>query len=336
MRTLTLRQRTRPNRAAPGKPRWPGMLLAMPKPKQDRGDLVRAASEIWNAEAPNISYVASIFVQCSLPYRDPGDVPVWTRRNGDLTMLVQPGWTTDRTTGEPISVGYPSGVMPRLLIGWLSTEAVRTRSPELELGDSLRGFMAKLHLKPTGGKNGSITKLRAQMERLFRARLSVQYDTDLRQAGADLSIASAWSLQWPARGEQTPEQHSLLPSVVRLSPDFYQRVVESPVPVNMDAIIALRGSALRIDLYTWLTYRMSYLHRPTLIPWEDLYVQFGSMMKATPAGRAQFRREVKGHLEKILIVYPQARVEVTDKGLMLRPSPPHVPFRGLRELSRGR
>jgi hypothetical protein len=38
--------------------------------------LIQAASEIWNAEALNISYVANLFVQCSLPYRDPGDADV--------------------------------------------------------------------------------------------------------------------------------------------------------------------------------------------------------------------------------------------------------------------
>lgn len=307
----------------------------MARPKQTRADLVKAANEIWQDDSPNISYMASLFVQVSLPYRDPGDVPVWTRRNGNLTLLVQPGWVTSGTSTTAVPIGYPSGVMPRLLLNWMSTEAVRTKSPELELGSSLNAFMAKLNLQPTGGKNGSITKLRQQIERLFRARLSVQIDEPDRQAGADLSIAAAWDLRWPARADH-PGQQSLLPSVVRLSPDFFQRVVDSPVPVNLDALIALRGSALRLDIYSWLTYRMSYLSRVTVVPWENLRAQFGSSLADDRSGRAQFKRDFTRNLEKVLVVYRDARVEVTDTGVRLRPSPPHVPFRGLRELARGR
>lgn len=308
----------------------------MPRPKTTHGDLVKAADEIWHDDDPNISYMASLFVQCSLPYRDPGEVPVWTRRNGNLTLMVQPGWTTDPTSNTAVSIGYPSGVMPRLLLNWMSTEAVRTRSAELELGSSLNSFMQKLNLKATGGRNGSITKLRQQMERLFRARLSVHVDAPDRQTGADLSIASAWDLRWPARS-QNPDQQSLLaPSLVRLSPDFFQRVIDSPVPVNMDALIALRGSALRLDIYSWLTYRMSYLPRATTVPWKMLREQFGSRLADDRSGRAQFKRDFTRNLEKVLVVYREARVEVLDTGVRLRPSAPHVPFRGLRELSRGR
>lgn len=307
----------------------------MPKPKSTPGDLVKAAEEIWHNDNPNISYMASLFVQCSLPYRDPKDVPVWTRRNGDVTLMVQPGWTTDPETGTVTSIGYPSGVMPRLLLNWMSTEAVRTRSAELELGSSLTSFMTKLNLKATGGKNGSITKLRQQMERLFRARLSVHIDAPNRQTGADLSIASAWDLRWPARSKFPDHPTLFEPSLVRLSPDFFQRVIDSPVPVNMDALIALRGSALRLDIYSWLTYRMSYLPRATTVPWALLREQFGSTLADDRSGRAQFKRDFVRNLEKVLVVYREARVEVLDTGLRLRPSPTHVPFRGLRELSRG-
>jgi hypothetical protein len=50
----------------------------------------------------------------------------------------------------------------------LSTEAVRTQSPNLVLGESLSAFMRSLGLQPTGGKQGTIARLRKQMERLFR------------------------------------------------------------------------------------------------------------------------------------------------------------------------
>lgn len=318
--------------ADPASRRWHDPV--MPRPRRTNSDLIKAANEI-RAKQQNIGFMAGLFVQVCLPYRDPGDVPVWTRRNGNLTLRVQPGWTFDEH-GRDVPIGYPSGVMPRLLINWMSTEAVRTKSPDLELGDSMRSFMAKLNLKPTGGKNGSISRLRTQMERLFRARLSLHQDTADSQLGADLSIASFWNLQWPSRSTKDhPDQQSLLPSVVRLSPDFFQAVVDSPVPVDMDALIALRGSAFRLDLYVWLTYRMSYLSQPTIVTWKQISEQFGYRVKwENRMSVRQFKSDVLKHLDKVLIVYNEARVEAVDAGLKLRPSPPHVPLRGLRELHR--
>jgi hypothetical protein len=196
--------------------------------------------------------------------------------------------------------------------------------------------MRKLNLKPTGGKNGSITKLRSQAERLFRASLSVHLDSNDRQQGANLSVASAWDLGWSVRSEN-PWQGSLLPSLVRLTDDFYKRVVENPVPVNMDALIALRGSALRLDIYAWLTYRMSYLQKPTVIPWESLRAQFGSRLADDRSGRAQFRRDFVNNLKQVLVIYVDARVEAVDSGLKLYPSPTHVPLKGLpKRISSGR
>lgn len=40
------------------------------------------------------AYMARELVQCTLPHKNPGDQkPVWTRRNGSLTLAIQPGST---------------------------------------------------------------------------------------------------------------------------------------------------------------------------------------------------------------------------------------------------
>lgn len=307
-------------------------LDSVSKPRGPRGDLVRTAAEIFNDD-PEIRFNANIFVQLSLPYKNPKDAPVWTRHNGHQTLLVEQGWVSRGEGTDSVPAGLPYGVPPRLMLSYLTTEAVRTGEAWLELGDSLTAFMTELGLKPTGGKNGSITKLRQQTERLFHAKLSIQDNRANQQRGMALNVASAWKLGWSSRAED-PNQLSLLPSRVRLSADFFEYIVENPVPLNMAALNALRGSALRLDLYSWLTYRMSYCDRPTVITWEQLSKQFGSNLADTRSGRSQFRSAIKAHLEKVLIVYREANVDVLDTGLRLRPSPTHVPFRGTRELKR--
>ena len=67
----------------------------------------------------------------------------------------------------------PFGNLPRLLMAWLSTEAVRTQSRELVLGRSLSEFMRSLGINSdSGGARGEQTRLRNQMNRLFGCAVS--------------------------------------------------------------------------------------------------------------------------------------------------------------------
>jgi hypothetical protein len=292
------------------------------RPKRDDLALLNLAAEVWDDDEPEINFLARLHCLIGLPYRDPGDVPAWGRRNGNLSLLVQPGvqMAEDGTTS---TVGYPYGTVPRLLLTWLSTEAVRTQSPNLVLGESLSAFMRSLGLQPTGGKQGTIARLRKQMERLFLATLTVKWEGDpSRQAASRLNVASSYDLWWSDPDPNDPKL--LLPSMVRLSPDFFAEVIEHPVPLNLNALRALRGSALRIDQYQWLTYRMSWLKRRTEIPWESLRTQFGSNLADTRYGRSRFRQEFERNLQQVLLVYWDCRVETNAKGIVLYPSPTHV------------
>ena len=295
-------------------------------------EFVKRAAALWSDDDPEIGYHPRLFCQLVLPYKDPGDVPVWGRRNGDRSLTIEPGRKIGRN-GQPFCWGYPYGTIPRLLLTWLATEAVRTQRPELVLGDTLSDFMGALGLAPTGGVRGNITRLRDQMNRLFKARVSVEYDGDPNlDVGMQLNIATARSLWWSDDDKDTG-QRTLMPSTVILNDTFYREVVEHPVPVSADALRALRGSPFRLDQYAWLTHRMSYLRRRTTVSWEQLRFQFGSQCADNRFGRAKFKEMFTKHLAYVLLVYPDANVEVTSAGVVLRPSRTHVPFRGLRELA---
>jgi len=174
------------------------------RPQHDDVAFVNAAAALWGDESPDIGYQARVFAQTSLPYRDPGSLPVWGRRNGSLSLVVQPGHDVDQG-GLPVPAGFPFGVIPRLLLTWISTEAVRTKDPVLPLGDSLSDFMRQLGLVPTGGKAGTITRLREQMRRLFKATIAVRYSEHdpqtgvVRDAGRQSMIAAEYDLWWSSR-----------------------------------------------------------------------------------------------------------------------------------------
>ena len=122
----------------------------------------------------------------------------------------------------------------------------------------------------------------------------------------------------PLRG-LFPRQPSWQPHFV-LRQDFFEEITRSAVPIDLRAINQLKGSPLALDLYTWLTYRMSYLRKPTLIPWQGLQNQFG----ADYSRQRDFRSHAVTQLEKVIRVYPTVRVSHTSTGLRLYPSPPHI------------
>ena len=102
-------------------------------------------------EAGTLGFMARALVQATLPHKRVTG-PEFTRRNGAYTL----------TLLAPSHIGLPYGTVPRLLLAWLTTEAVRTQNRELFLGDSLSHFMHELDMVPTGGRWGSITRLKDQ------------------------------------------------------------------------------------------------------------------------------------------------------------------------------
>lgn len=270
-------------------------------------------------------FVGRALVQATLPYREPDRaLPFWGRGMGDAMLIIKPGYEVDpahpHDPTKARSVGYPYGTIPRLLLAWLSTEAVRTKEPRIVLGDTLAEFMNSIGVTAhSGGKNGSITRLREMMKRLFAADMAiVQSGAGQDFRSGKFTVADEMNLWW---SKQRPDQAGLWQSTVTLSSRFFNEVTQHPVPVDLRALRALRQSPMSIDLYCWLTYRMFALRKPTTVPWEALRVQFGSGAERD----RKFREILKRSLGQVLEVYPHAKVEPTQSGLLLSPSLTSVP-----------
>jgi hypothetical protein len=242
-------------------------------------------------KAGTLGYMARVFAQVTLPHSKVTG-PEYVRRNGLLTLSVL----------APSTVGIPYGSIPRLLLAWVTTEAVRSKEPELVLGDHLAGFMRQLDLVPTGGRWGTIPRLRKQMQSLFASTVSCSVHDPGRWSEAGFRIASGTDLWWDPKA---PNQAALWQSTVTLSPDFFAEIVRRPVPVDMAALRALRRSPLALDFYVWLTHRMSYLRQPTTVPWAALQAQFGADYGDT----YDFRKKARLALAKVHAVYDDARFE---------------------------
>jgi len=262
-------------------------------------------------DAGALGFMARSMVQATMPHkRIPGNE--FVRKNGLFTMSML----------SPASIGLPYGSVPRLLMAWTTTEAVRTQSRELVLGDNLSSFMRELDLVPTGGRWGTITRLKTQTKRLFSTSISCTYDGKDKTALLGYRIADKALLWWDTK---EPKQKSLWQSTVTLTEPFFREVIEHPVPIDIRALKAIKRSPLAIDLYCWLTYRMSYLNKPTEIPWPALAAQFGSDYSRMH----DFKVKVLKELVKVMAVYNGVNAAEGKYGLLLKPSSPHINKRGM-------
>jgi replication initiator protein len=289
--------------------------MANPRGRPPRvRELIDLALEIeQEAASPNnghIGYMARSLTLATMPHRKQ-EGAFFERSNGlfTLTML------------SPPVVGLPYGVKPRLVAAWLTTEAVRTRTRELVLGDSLSHFMRQLDLVPSGGRWGTITMLKEQLKRLFSSSVSCVWDDPARFSVKNVQLVDEANLWWTPK---VPAQAALFNSTVTLSEGFFREIIEHPVPIDMRAIRALKQSSMELDIYFWLTHRLSYLRKTTRpIPWGAIKLQFGADYQDNDQGLRDFKKNFIKHLRAVNTVYP-VHIEADAPGLVLHPSPTSV------------
>lgn len=266
------------------------------------------------ATPEDVAFIARQFVQATLPHRDP-KANTWSRQNGNYTLSLQTGFDDK---GQPI--GLPFGVIPRLLVFWLVTEAVRTKDPMLQLGHNLASFMREIGLDPThGGKKGDPQRLEVQMRRFFTTRIAFfeQLSSNGRggEAAEFMQVARSYVLWWDSK---QPHQGTLWNSSVKLDAEFFKAIIAAPVPVDTRALKALKRSPLALDLYALCCYeahRVQRTGKTRFIPWRALMKQLGSNYTAGKDGAVwEFARKSREALDKIQRVMPSLCLDHTGEG----------------------
>ena len=275
-----------------------------------RFDQVNQLVEAGEAD-PDMGFMARMMALCCLPRANPGNRHQYKRVNGPFKLIMVAGADNK----------LPFGNLPRLLLAWVCTEAVRTQSRELVLGKSLSKFMRELGVYNSGGNPQ--TRLRNQMNRLFGCTVSLIYEDNSGFARVTSPVADKHEFWW---NERKPNEPVLWDSKIRLGEDFFNEIIRHPVPLDMNTLKALKRCSLGLDLYLWLNYRTFTLKRPVRITWRQLYRQFDANPTKTPDKQRIkfFRRKVLRELKKIKIAWPDVNY-ATDPGvLILYPSTPAI------------
>ena len=269
--------------------------------------LVEAAYQVMSEEADKLGFTYSGFALTSLPHKPQPD-SIWRREGYNLTMLVQSG--VDRSG---VTLGVPYGSYARFILLFLQSQAIKTKSREIELGRSMRVWLGNMGLSIGGTTYRMVNE---QARRISGCTLTFYADRDnkeiMRRGGF---VDGAITLT-----DVVSDQPSLWQERVLLNEQFYHALQNHPVPLSEPALRAIGPRSMVLDIYIWLAYRLHALKGDTDVSWPSLYAQFG-----VGYGRLRdFRAGFIDGLELALAVYPEAQVSIGEKGVTLRPSRPAV------------
>ena len=329
----------------PGQPSTTAAKLRVPRANNEKIQADRQArlfeefaaihaTDAWTANSAG--FLPSALVQASLPYRDPGNIDVFVKTNGKVSLMISPGFEmveepvtlkngTQTTKPKARSKGFPYGSIPRLVLSWVATQAILTKRREVQMGNSLSNFMSLLGShNVSGGETGSIKRLKDQTGRLLACHMSLvphKLAGDMSTITKNIQIASFSAIYDSDASKRTLDD--VFGSKITLSEEFIRELLANPVPLDFRALRYLRQSPMALDIYAWLTWSFFSVRRETLISWDVLYGQFGG----TGSNEKKFKENWRQCLEAVKQIYPAAQVVCVREGALLSPSPTHVPVR---------
>src|SRR4051795_4994657 len=199
--------------------------------------VIETAHRVLSDDAEKMGFTYSGFALTSLPHKPQTEL-VWRRDGHNITMLIESG--RDRT-GKPL--GLPYGSYARFILLFLQSEAIRTRSREVELGRSMRVWLGNMGLSIGGMTYKHVAE---QARRISGCTLTFYAD----QIGAQIESRSRFVKT--AITMTSDDQPTLWQDRVLLDEDFYRALSEHPVPLSESALRAIGPRSMVIDVYIWL------------------------------------------------------------------------------------
>lgn len=279
-----------------------------------RRRIIDAAVDIDQNDPLAIVYQHSLFCQVALPRRRPeGRMFERSYRNGSVCMEAGKLWDGRKWVEQPL----PAGPKPRLALMHIHSEAVKTHSPYIDVGNSCRQFLERLGLNPNGGSTYRLFK--REMQALAACRMTLGYT----EGGQAITLNTQPIEEFRAWLTANDDEPALWPGYLELSRKYLDNLLEHAVPLSARACGALAHSALALDIYSFLARRLHVLQNPVKVTWQQFHAQFGQeYIGQNPV--KDFKKEFLPALRAAKTVYLDAKVEEISGGLLLKPSFPPI------------
>ncbi len=286
---------------------------------QQSRNLVISALDEDRAQDREIWYSLVELVQTGLPFSPVEGKQHFERRNGDLTV----------TFSAPNDQKLPSGIYARAIFVWLATEAVKSKSTDANLGNSLKRFVTEtLGQKWTTGKRGNNKTWEAALTSVLSMSITVVRKGRLVGKGEGTRIDN-FSVAKKAVLWSSESYEKSVGAYIEFDEAFLEALQRSAVPGSAEAMRAIlnTSSCMTFDAYCWITYRYYRLEQSgnavADIPWADLWRQSGSSYSELFRFKQAFIQALDGVKE----IYPEANFSdggPSSSHLRLYRSTPHI------------
>ena len=300
--------------------------------------LLDAAEAALTDDGKAISFLHRGFCHCGLPLRKRDNTTSsWTRTDGAFTFTVTGSVVS--VSGQDHYIGLPYGPKARLLSVFLASEV---KNPRRSSNDRTIHFgrisewLRDAGVCVSAGAKGSIQATKEQLVRLAFANFTMT----LARAGEKTWFHREGLIESGCLAEGDLEAFSRgefgrlsWPDHVTLTHNAHERMVTQAIPIATQRLQAISHSASAIDFFVWLSYRLPRIpvSESVLASWASLCGQFGEASYAS-----RFKQAYLDSLKLALAAYPEANVDITDEGLVLRHSDPSVPRRTLVAIGGGK
>ncbi len=254
-------------------------------------------------ENNSLGYITSILASASIPYSNI-KANYFKKNNGNTSLKI---------ISDP-EYGLPYGIIPRIIMIWICTEIKLNKSNLIYLGRTQNEFIKKLGIKPTGGINGSITRIKKQIMKLFHSTITLINEKENIHNFINFTIVDNGFLFW----NKNSSNKIYWNNKIILSNKFFKETLATLLPIDLRIIKILR-SPLAIDIYIWITWKIIKVKnkKKILISWKNLKLQFGSNYCKSSKGLYNFKKEFINKIINVFYIYKKFNFFYLKKYLCL-------------------
>ncbi len=277
-------------------------------------------------EIKNAMFQHSVLCQAYLPYRKPTvlnehtglkeELTFWEHRQGKASVEMQALQVKNPLTGKTEYLGMPYGTRARLIMAYLTTQAIKTQSAVIDVEKSVSAFTQIIGLERKGR---DINDVKNQLARFASSKIQLSFELSPGHiAKTDFSIVQSYDV-WFSKDK---DQKHLWPSIIELSDKYFNSLLNNSVPLDIRALSALKNSPMALDVYSWLAQRLHKVDKKKVggdfIAWKNMKDQFGSNFKTMK----KFKESFRSTLRTVKLQYRDANiVEDLNLGFRLYNSP---------------
>lgn len=276
----------------------------------------------------DIGYTHPVFLQCFLPTRHSAkNKQRWQTNCGRASLVIRAGELANPDKPNDYETCLvPAGPKARFVTGYVNDYIQRNDTPTVNMGDSLREAMQKMNIS-VGGKNGK--ELTREVKNFAAAEIGLGVWNDDQVHHHRALVADHMSF-WL---EKNPNQRTIWQPEMTVSREYFAAIREGDrlAPFYWPAMLALQHDTRAMDIHCFLTYRLrNGLKRPVVLHAKVLHALFGQDITQLK----KFWQSFKKSLLAAHKWYPQAQIEVKNDCIILKDSPPLIPYRKMSRISR--